>query len=346
MGLPPFSYRIVLKDTSYLCLIAYIDSFINRSYIFLVGEQMSRYTKEDIRQLQHCIYCTFLDNPRLYYDEGAEKCGTVRNTFTKYWIEGLKELVFFPPQIRLKMYQNIREYIYLVQSETPQKVYKEFKNNPYVVYLSFTLGNFDLLIQTCKPLEEIPDKTLLFGSRSNYIYPKTPYYSFETALDRMGECLQGSHTPSTNVVTYPNDPKLKGAEYARKIFPYIKYDLKANYTFIAKKLGLSFNTFYAGFKYLLATSTVLLPYYPFGYRQYSHHFIVLWTDYEDLIRQFFGYIPCHVSITKVNDALIAYAPFNITVEHKFFGLLYEMLETGLLDRFWTATPLYHWTPDL
>ncbi len=310
-----------------------------------MGEEMSIYTKEDIRQLQHCIYCTFLDNPRLYYDEGAEKCKTVRNTFTKYWKEGLEELVFFPPQIRLKMYKNMREYIYLVQSETPHRMYKEFKTNPDVIYLSYTLGNFDLLIQTCKPLEEIPDRTLFSGCRSNYEYPRTPYYSFETALDQMESSLKGSHIPSTTIVQYPYEPRLKGAEYGWKIFPYIKYDLKTNYTFIVKKLGLSFNTFYAGFNYLLAVSTVLLPYYPFGYRQYSHHFIVLWTDYEDLVRQFFGFIPCHVSITKVNDALIVYAPFIITLEHKFFGLLYEMLETGLLNRCWTATPLHHWTPD-
>ncbi len=308
---------------------------------------MSIFTEEDIRRLQHRIYLTFLYNPRLYYDEGAKKCGTVRNTFTKYWKEGLDELIYFPPQIRLKMYRTRKEYIYLVESETPNKLYKEFKLNPDVIYLSYTLGHFDLLIQTCKPLQEIPEKTLFCGSRSNYDYPETPYCTFESALKNMRTLLNQEHKPSKSTVTYPDEPFLKGAEYGWRILPYVKYDLKTNYTYIVKKTGLSFSTFYKGFEYLLNVSTVLLPYYPYGFKEYYQHFFIFWTDYENLIRDLFAFLPSHVSITKVEDALILYINIQegAKFREEFLDLCYLMLELGYLRRFWTAQPVYHWHPD-
>lgn len=304
---------------------------------------MSIYTREDIRQLQHCIYLTFLHNPRLYYDEGAKRCNVVRNTFTKYWKEGLINLNFFPPQIRLEMFETRIEYIYLVQSETPNKLYNYYKNHPDIIYLAATLGNFNLFIQTKKPLEVLPDRTLFYGSRGNYEYPETPYCIFDSALDKVEALMNQSHTPSTSTVSYLKEPKLRGSEYGWKIFPYVKYDLRANYTFIVRKLGLSFSSFYKGLEYLLSVSTVLLPYYPLGYQEYSHHFFVFWTDYEDFVRQAFSSLPSHTSIVKVNNALIIYA--NLLCEPRFYALCYKMADLGLINQFWIANPVFHSVPD-
>jgi hypothetical protein len=88
------------------------------------------------------------------------------------------------------------------------------------------------------------------------------------------------------VVEYPKEPELKGAAYGWQVFPYLKYNLRPNYTFIVKKLGISFTSFYKGYEYLLNVSTVLLPYYPLGFLTYAQHFLVFWTDYEDLITRY------------------------------------------------------------
>jgi len=49
----------------------------------------------------------------------GKRCNVCRNTASKYWKKGLKEEVFFPPQIRLKRYENRKEYSYLIQKDTP-----------------------------------------------------------------------------------------------------------------------------------------------------------------------------------------------------------------------------------
>jgi hypothetical protein len=308
---------------------------------------MSLYSQEDIRQLQHCIYLTFLHSPRLYYDRGAKHCGTVRNTFTKYWRKGLNEKIFFPPQIRLKMYENRKEYIYLVQSDKVHELYDYYENHLNVIYLAYTLGKFDLLIQTDKPLDVIPSNTILYGSRSNYIFPEIPYYSFETAFEKMKAFLNLSHETSRMAVEYPKEPEIKGVSFGQQVFPYLKYNLRPNYTSIVRKLGISFTSFYKGFEYLLKVSTVLLPYYPLGFHQYSQHFFVFWTDYEDLLCELFGYLPCYVSITNVSDALLIYASIlrDGMSKYHFFRLYYDLLKQGYVNKFWTATPVFHWRPD-
>ena len=307
---------------------------------------MSLYSKEDIRQIQHRIYLTFLYNPRIYYDKGAKQCRIAKNTFMKYWKEGLKDQVFFPPQIRLKMYRERKEYIYLVQNDKAHSMYEYYKKHPDITYLSYALGKFDLLIQTDKPLEVVPDGTLLHGSRSNYIYPETPYCTFEAALSRMEALLSQSHEPSKITVEYPEEPELKGTEYGLQLLPYLKYNLRPNYTLVVKRVGISFSSFYKGYEYLLKVSTVLLPYYPFGLLNYSQYFFVFRTDYEHLLCELFGYLPCHVSITKVSDALIVY----VTVQEgkglreRFFDLCYRLLDMGLVNQLWAADPVYHWRP--
>jgi hypothetical protein len=283
----------------------------------------------------------------LYYDRGARHCGTVRNTFTKYWGEGLKEKIFFPPQIRLKMYENRKEYVYLVQSDKVHELYDYYENHPNVIYLAYTLGKFDLLIQTDTPLESIPHNTILYGSRSNYAFPKIPYYSFETAFEKMEALLNRSYEPSWMTIEYPEEPEINGASFGWQIFPYLKYNLRPNYTSIVRKLGISFTSFYKGFEYLLQVSTVLLPYYPLGFRQYSQHFFVVWTDYEDLLCELFGCLPCCVSITKVNDALLIYSSIlrDEMSKYHFFHLCYNLLKQGYVNKFWTASPAFHWRPD-
>lgn len=263
----------------------------------------------------------------------------------KYWKLGLLNLVFFPPQIRIKMYKTRKEYIYLVECDNPHKLYEYYRKHPDVVYLVFTHGKFNLLIQTKKPLDIAPKGTLLQGSRSDYEYPETPYCSFDSALDRMEALLNKEHEPFKTTVTYPDEPKLKGANYGWMIFPYLKYDLRPNYTSIVKKLGISFGPFYKGYEYLLSVSTVLLPYYPFGFSNYLPEFIILETDYEKLIREFFSYLPSHVSMTRVDDAFLIHASYPYMKERRFHLLVYRIVELGYIKRFWTATPIFHWTPD-
>jgi hypothetical protein len=309
---------------------------------------MSILTQEDIRRLQYCIYKTFLRDPRLYYDEGAKRCNVVRNTFTKYWKEGLTNEVFFPPQIRHKVFSKRREYIYLIENDLAYKLYNYYKKHPDVVYLAYTLGKFDLLIQTVKPLDVIPSTDLLYGCRSDYFYPETPFYSFQTALDKMEALLTHSHQPSKLMVTFPEEPEKEGLSYGWRIYPYIKYNLRVPYTTIVKKLGISYASFHKGFDYLLSVCSILLPYYPLGFRLYSQYFFAIRTDYEEMVREFFSLLPCHVSIVKVDNTLLIYASIQEggRLKVQFFNLCYRMLEMGLFRCFWTAIPVHHWIPDL
>ena len=314
--------------------------------MFLVKD-MPMYSQEDIRRLQHCIHKVLLREPRIHYDEGAKQCNVDRKTFSKYWRLGLQNKILYPPQIRTNAYESRKEYIYLIQSDKAHKLYKYYQRPSDVIYMAYTMGKFDLVLQTSTPLEVLPDATLLHGSRINYIYPETPYYTFETALNKMEALLSHSHQKSTIDVIYPKEPEIEGSEYGWMVFPYLKYNLRTNYTFIVKELGISFGSFYKGFEYLLEVCTVLLPFYPFGFPHYSQYFFTVWSDYEYLVRDFFGLLPCHTSITKIDDALLIYASVRRGAELKerIFDLTYEMLELGFVDRLWTSIPLYYWSPD-
>jgi hypothetical protein len=65
----------------------------------------------------------------------------------------------FPPQFRLNMYENRKEYIYFIQSDSAQKLYFHFKNHPDLVYIAYCSGNFDIFLQLSAPLDVLPDRT-------------------------------------------------------------------------------------------------------------------------------------------------------------------------------------------
>ena len=231
----------------------------------------------------------------------------------------------------------------MVQSDKAHELYKYYQKHSDVIYLAYALGKFDLILQTSKPLEVLPDATLLHGSRSSYIYPETPYYSYVTALDKMEAFLNCPHQKSRIDVTCPVEPRLEGSQYGWKIFPYVKYDLRTNYTFIVKKLGLSFGSFYKGIDYLLKISTVLLPYYPLGFPKYTQYFFVARSEYEYFVKDFFGLLPCHTSIAKVGDALLIYTSVEkgAGLKERFFDLIHRMFELGYINRFWESNPVYY-----
>lgn len=314
----------------------------------LVVKEMCIYTQKDLRKLQHSMYLTFLKEPRLYFDVAAEKCNASRNTISKYWRQGIDEEVFYPSQIRLKMYENRKEYLYLIQNDSAHKLYSYFKQQKDTIYMSYASGKFDILLQTSKPLEVLPDRTLFHGSRGNYIYPLTPYCSYEDALERMELLLKQEQKKSKIKVEYPDEPPEKGSShYGWMIYPYVKYDLSVGFTKIVKALHISFPTFFKGLDYLLNVSTVLLPYYPLGFRLYSQHFLLFWSDYEEFLCESFGHLPCHTSIVKVNDALLMYVSIEKgLLEKRLFQYCFELGDLGYIDRFWSSIPIYHWKPDV
>ncbi|MGC1119899.1 MAG: hypothetical protein WBA22_02295 [Candidatus Methanofastidiosia archaeon] len=295
------------------------------------------------------MYRTFLREPRLHINDATVRCDASRNTVAKYWKEGLKKKVLFPPQIRLNMYKSRKEYIYLIQSDSVHKLYSHFQKDSDVVYISYTSGKFDILLQTSKELDVLPDRTLLYGSRSNYIFPDLVNCTYESALDRMEAMLENEQSPSKIPVEYPDEPPEKGSpHYGWMIFPYVKYDLRTGFTPIVKKLHISFDSFYRGINYLLNISTRLLPYYPLGFRLYSQYFFVFWSDYEDFLCKFLGCLPCHTSITKVDGALVVYLSIQKGEEmtERLFQYCSRMIELGLIDRFWSSSPIYHWKPNI
>ena len=318
-------------------------------YMRLSVKIMCIYSHKNSFTLQHCMYRVFLETPRMYFDDLAKKCDSCRNTMSKYWEEGLENLVFFPPQIRLNMFENRKEYIYLIQSNTALKLYYYFQKQPEVVYASYGSGKFDILLQTKKPLDVLPDRTILYGSRGNYIYPETQNCSYETSLDRMENLVDQNHSMSRIDVTYPEEPlEIGNPRYGWMIFPYVKYDLKTGYTEIVKKLRISFDSFHSGLDYLFNVSTKLLPYYPLGFRLYSQYFFVFQSNYEKFLCEFLGCLPCHVSITKVNEVLVVLLSIQKgpDLTERFFILCSKLADLGLIDYFWMSIPTYHWRPDI
>jgi hypothetical protein len=92
---------------------------------------------------------------------------------------------------------------------------------------------------------------------------------------------------------------------------------------------MSFTSFYKRYEYLLDVCSVLLPYYLFGFQQYSHRFFVFWSDYEELICEMLGLLPAPVSITKVNDALLAYVNTEGKgeIKKRFYDVLNYLMNT-------------------
>lgn len=253
------------------------------------------------------------------------------------------------PELRLKMCEDVKEYVYALSSDSAFRTFHELQKDSRICYQTFATGYFDLLLITSEPLPlselNILGKTVLEGSRSNYICPGVPATDYTDAIGMIELFTRKDFEPSEWVIEYPTR-EVDWKEIDWKLFFLLRHDMTKKYTELARSVKMSYDGFRWSLKRILANTQVIVPYYPEGYSRYTRFLFMFKSDYEKMLLDMFSLVPCFTMMYKVRDwLLVHFRIFPSDLTDRFFSILYDLQDRGYIDRVKTTFPITYWHPD-
>lgn len=308
---------------------------------------MSRLSPEQIHGLYRGIYEAYTDDFRIKLHELTDFLGTVRNTAASYVEKGRKKGIVFPPQLRLKMFAEVKEYVYALKVRDVFRVYEKLKSNPRIFYMEAGKGVFDLLITASLPLdlEDIPlTRAVVQGTRSGYIIPYVPDIDSRISLEWMLKKAEEKPSPSIWEVTYP-PREVIWTNRDWDIFQLLRYDASIKYTDIATRIPMHSVTFSRSLERIKANTICYVPYYPKGYEWYLGWILLFRSSYEHFLIDLLSCIPCTTVVYKVTDWLFAHVRIEANYTGSYLRLFLKLQDQGYIDTFDMASPAVYWYPD-
>lgn len=290
---------------------------------------MSRLTDSQKREIHYSIYEQLVAEERITLTNMSKNLGLARNTVTSHFNYMMEHEILLPPSLRLKMFEDLREYVYLMNFEKPVRVYQELENNPRIVYHNLTSGAFNMVAITDSPVdfESHPHfkECILQGPRNDCLYTHVSRDTYEDAFGEIKKTLEEGnltcgmlpieHVPRTIIWT----------ELEWKLFYDLKHNVRRTFTEIVKNHGISKYLFYQSYERIKKNCIKIVSFFPEKRLNYSDFYFIFKTDYEKSLIDLFTLLPCSNMFCHVGDCTVAWINIPRTFSFKeFFGLLYWM----------------------
>ena len=174
-----------------------------------------RYTLEEKRKQYRIIYDILFKEPRVPKKILREILGRTENI---RFIEALDLEYIVGPEIRIRSFKNLKEYLYLLKCQDPDLSYLKYRENPHVIFHT-QMGGFSDLFIISKRKIDIDEDVMIEGYRTDYHVSYAPDHLWEKALENMWrkvEIFDPSATFQKNII---QDHYAETIEWYIIIFP-------------------------------------------------------------------------------------------------------------------------------
>ena len=273
--------------------------------------------------------------------------------------EAFEKLYISRPDVRKKSFKNLKEYMYFIRCEGPEKLYLKYREDPNVTYHAQTIGFCDLWVISKKKMD-IDGNIILEGYRSDYHVSYAPDHPWETGLQNMRKMVDDfspdNYTPRGIIKTHFNK-KIEWDEEDETLFGYFKYNLRRKFSPIFDKHKIHSNRIYRFLENLPDCCNVATHYYPETLSAYDPYLFMFETDYEDFIIDLFSELPTSASFFRISNKLVSlfYIPKQLIrnsdlqiASNKLYVplMVIELLKKGIIKKKERAIIDFCWGKDL
>lgn len=305
---------------------------------------MSRLTEAQKMDVYYSIYEQLLVDERISLAAMSKSVGLARNTVTSHFDYMLRAEIIRPPSMRLRMFEDLREYAYFLKFDRPLRVFQELSQHPNVIYCCLASGAFDMAVIANAPLdiENHPQlrKSLVHGMRGDYLVSHVPRTTYEEAFSRIKRVLEEDNLERSRIpMDFPKQ-EIVWTDLEWRLFYDLKYDMRRTFTDIVKKHKISKWLFYQCYEHIKKNCVKVIPFYPHRRPNYTDLYFALETDYEkqlvDLLMQF----PSSSLFFKVDTCVTGWINVIRTFSFKdVFGLFHWMDDHGITKNIAYAFPV-------
>jgi len=298
---------------------------------------VSRLSDSQKEEVRYRIYEQLLQDERISLARMAKNLGLARNTVTSHYHYMIENEILLPPSLRLKMFDDLREYVYHLTFEKPVRVHQELEKNPHVVYHCVTSGAFDMVVITDTPVdfESHPryKGCLLQGPRSDLVFPpKISQDTYEEAFCKIETRIkEGPLEPSLLPTEFP-PRKIVWTGLEWELFYDLKHNIRRPFTEIVEKHEISKWLFYRSYERIKENCIKIVSLFPKKRVNYSDFYFIFKTDYEKALADLFMQLPCGSMYWHVGDRMVTWINIVRTFSFKrFFGLLHWMDDNEIIE---------------
>lgn len=308
---------------------------------------MSKLTREEKLRRYHAIYDQIYLNPRIHVHEISRNLRMARNTISGYLDHMYESQILFGPELRLKYYSELDEYVYLARVDDPYAAFKELQRDPEIIYCCMFLGDWNIMFMADKDYNAPHicgfEDVLLKGARRDITSPRIPLVGWRAAFQRMKEIASefdpdGLH--ETESVIH-NPPKWDDEEW--KLFYEYKYNFRKKVTPVLRKYLISSDKFYRWLDTLPEHASVNLRFYPDEYENYTHFTFLFKTKYPQAVISLLSHLPTSPGCTEIDGGVITMLSIKSDLTFaELYATIHKMKISGMIEGFNHAIAVFHY----
>ena len=301
-----------------------------------------RSTPEQRKKHYRIIYEMLFDDPRVHKNTlssilgGGRTAGLrMREAFNQQYIVG--------PEIRVRSFENLREYMYFVRCRHPELHYLEYREDMNVAYHAKTRGFCNLWIISKKKLD-IEGEIVHEGCHSDFYVSYAPDRSWGESLEIMRRKIEtfdsDEYVPDHLIKTHLDEQ----ANWRPKddfLYKYFKYNLRKPVSPLLQDYKIYGKTIYNFFQKLREYCTIFTDYFPDRLPSYDPYLFIVETEYEDFVIDVFSQLPTSASFFKVSEKLFVFinipeqvirgTDLHVTLNKLYIPLLFiDMLKKEII----------------
>jgi predicted transcriptional regulator len=312
------------------------------------------------RKQYRLVYESLIKNPRINIKDIASILEVNRNAASKIIREAFEQGYVLKPQIRKRSYQNLKEYMYLVNCTYPFDSYKQYSTDMDIVYHAVMDGFANFWLVSYEEIE-IDGSIVIHGPHSDYLVAYAPHHSWESAMRIMRDKVEKFNPQAyeeKHLIRTRLQETYEWDEEDEILYREFKYDLRKPLTPVMKTHLISGQKIYSWLKKLPECCTIFPRFFPLSIISYDPYLFMFETEYEDFIIELFSELPTSSLFFKVRDTLFLYANVDRSslrkvglnmsdVSQLHIPLLVDhLLKKGILTNEAHAIIAYHWRKDL
>ncbi|KYK38839.1 MAG: winged helix-turn-helix domain-containing protein [Theionarchaea archaeon] len=315
---------------------------------------MSRLSKKEKLRRYHAIYDQIYQNPRIHIHEISKNLKMARNTISSYLKYMYESGILLGPELRLKYYPGLNEYICLAKFDDPYEAFDQIQMDENVSYASMFFGDWNIMVTSNGPydLSQISGfESLVFeGERYDITAPRVPSLSnWKTAFQKMKQEINEFDPDSVNDPNYADRRPSHWDKEEWELFYEYKYNFRKKVTPVLRKNLISSDKFYRWIEALPDTANVSTRFFADGMWNYTHFGFFFETNYAEAVTSILSNLPTSIYSIDIDKGLIVTVSIKSDIASAFVGffdILHEMRTHGIINRFHQAiTVLYYFKEE-